>query len=114
MMYINRLYTEPIDGQEDTAIQGVADTVLQLPAGTPYLDSPDLDGDDDIVEIRKTYEDIYPRALLTITEVSTVQAKHTDESTGEVTYWTAYRFKAKKSQDNTPFEFDEDLSLIHI
>lgn len=111
MMYINRLYTEPIDGQEDTAIQGVADTVLQLPAGTPYLDSPDLDGDDDIVEIRKTYEDIYPRALLTITEVSTVQAKHTDESTGEVTYWTAYRFKAKKSQDNTPFEFDEDYLI---
>lgn len=111
MMYINRLYTEPIDGQEDTAIQGVADTVLQLPAGTPYLDSPDLDGDDDIVEVRKTYEDIYPRALLTITEVSTVQAKHTDESTGEVTYWTAYRFKAKKSQDNTPFEFDEDYLI---
>ena len=105
MAYINKLYTEPIDGQSEVAIQGVSDTILQLPIGTPYIDSdPNLDPDD-ITDILKTYEDIYPRALLTITEVTEIPAKTTDTDTGNVTYWTAYRFKAKL-QDGSPFVFD--------
>lgn len=105
MAYINKLYTEPIDGQSEVAIQGVSDTILQLPIGTPYIDSdPNLDPDD-ITDIIKTYEDIYPRALLTITEVTEIPAKTTDTDTGNVTYWTAYRFKAKL-QDGSPFVFD--------
>lgn len=105
MAYVNKLYTEPTDGQSDVAIQGVADTILQLPIGTPYIDSdPNLDPDD-ITDIVKTYDDIYPRALLTITEVTEISAKTTDSDTGDVTYWTAYRFKAKL-QDGTPFVFD--------
>lgn len=105
MAYISKLYTEPIDGQSEVAIQGVSDTILQLPIGTPYIDSdPDLDPDD-ITDIVKTYEDIYPRALLTITEVTEMPAKATDTDTGNVTYWTAYRFKAKL-QDGSPFVFD--------
>ena len=60
---------------------------------------------DDITDIVKTYEDIYPRALLTITEVTEIAAKTTDTDTGNVTYWTAYRFKAKL-QDGSPFVFD--------
>lgn len=105
MAYINKLYTEPIDGQSEVAIQGVSDTVLLLPIGTPYIDSdPNLDPDD-ITDIVKTYEDIYPRALLTITEVTEIPAKTTDTDTGNVTYWTAYRFKAKL-QDGSPFVFD--------
>jgi len=105
MAYINKLYTEPIDGQSEVAIQGVSDTILQLPMGTPYIDSdPNLDPDD-ITDIVKTYEDIYPRALLTITEVTEIPAKTTDSDTGNVTYWTAYRFKAKL-QDGSPFVFD--------
>lgn len=105
MAYINKLYTEPIDGQSEVAIQGVSDTILQLPIGTPYIDSdPNLDPDD-ITDIVKTYEDIYPRALLTITEVTEIPAKTTDTDTGNVTYWTAYRFKAKL-QDGSPFVFD--------
>jgi len=105
MAYINKLYTEPIDGQSEVAIQGVSDTILQLPIGTPYIDSdPNLDPDD-ITDIVKTYEDIYPRALLTITEVTEIPAKTTDTDTGNVTYWTAYRFKAKL-KDGSPFIFD--------
>ncbi len=105
MAYINKLYTEPIDGQSEVAIQGVSDTILQLPIGTPYIDSdPNLDPDD-ITDIVKTYEDIYPRALLTITEVTEIPAKTTDTDTGNVTYWTAYRFKAKL-QDDSPFVFN--------
>lgn len=105
MAYINKLYTEPIDGQSEVAIQGVSDTILQLPIGTPYIDSdPNLDPDE-ITDIVKTYEDIYPRALLTITEVTEIPAKTTDTDTGNVTYWTAYRFKAKL-QDGSPFVFD--------
>lgn len=105
MAYINKLYTEPIDGQSEVAIQGVSDTILQLPIGTPYIDSdPNLDPDD-ITDIVKTYKDIYPRALLTITEVTEIPAKTTDTDTGNVTYWTAYRFKAKL-QDGSPFVFD--------
>lgn len=105
MAYVNKLYTEPIDGQADVAIQGVADTILQLPIGTPYIDSdPNLDPDE-VTDIVKTYEDIYPRALLTITEVTEIPAKTTDTDTGNVTYWTAYRFKAKLP-DGSPFVFD--------
>lgn len=105
MAYINKFYTEPIDEQSEVAIQGVSDTILQLPIGTPYIDSdPNLDPDD-ITDIVKTYEDIYPRALLTITEVTEIPAKTTDTDTGNVTYWTAYRFKAKL-QDGSPFVFD--------
>lgn len=105
MAYVNKLYTEPIDGQADVAIQGVADTILQLPIGTPYIDSdPNLDPDE-VTDIVKTYEDIYPRALLTITEVTEIPARTTDTDTGNVTYWTAYRFKAKLP-DGSPFVFD--------
>lgn len=105
MAYVNKLYTEPIDGQSEVAIQGVADTILQLPSGTPYIDSEANLDPDDITDIVKTYDDIYPRALLTITEVTEIPAKTTDSDTGNVTYWTAYRFKAKL-QDGTPFVFD--------
>lgn len=105
MAYINKLYTEPIDGQSDVAIQGVSDTILQLPIGTPYIDSdPNLDPDE-VTDIIKTYEFVYPRAELTITEVTEIPAKTTDTDTGNVTYWTAYRFKAKL-QDGSPFIFD--------
>lgn len=112
MMYVNKLYTEPIDGQADVAIQGLKETTnLMLPIDTPYVDSPDIDDDDEIVEIHETNEDIYPRCLLEITEITTVNAKETNEDTGEVTYWKAYRFKAKKKQDGTPFEFDESYVI---
>ena len=105
MAYVSKLYTEPIDGQSEVAIQGVSDTILQLPIGTPYINSDKNLDPDDITDIVKTYEDIYPRALLTITEVTEIAAKTTDTDTGNVTYWTAYRFKAKL-QDGSPFVFD--------
>lgn len=105
MAYVSKLYTEPIDGQSEVAIQGVSDTILQLPIDTPYIDSDKNLDPDDITDIVKTYEDIYPRALLTITEVTEIAAKTTDTDTGNVTYWTAYRFKAKL-QDGSPFVFD--------
>lgn len=105
MAYVSKLYTEPIDGQSEVAIQGVSDTILQLPIGTPYIDSDPNLAPEDITDIVKTYEDIYPRALLTITEVTEIPAKTTDTDTGNVTYWTAYRFKAKL-QDGSPFVFD--------
>ena len=105
MAYVSKLYTEPIDGQSEVAIQGVSNTILQLPIGTPYIDSDVNLDPDDITDIVKTYEDIYPRALLTITEVTEIAAKTTDTDTGNVTYWTAYRFKAKL-QDGSPFVFD--------
>ena len=110
MMYVNKLYTEPTDGQSELAIQGIADNVLQLPTGTPYIDSDGMDDDDQITEITEQNEDIYPRCLLTLTEVTTVDAKTTDEDTGNVEYWKAYRFKAKK-QDGTPFEFDDSYII---
>ena len=105
MAYVSKLYTEPIDGQSEVAIQGVSNTILQLPIGTPYIDSDVNQDPDDITDIVKTYEYIYPRALLTITEVTEIAAKTTDTDTGNVTYWTAYRFKAKL-QDGSPFVFD--------
>lgn len=108
MMYVNKLYTEPIDGQAEVNIKGLKETTnLMLPIDTPYVDSPDIDDEDEIIEAHETNEDIYPRCLLEITDITTVNAKETNQDTGEVTYWKAYRFKAKKKQDGTPFEFDE-------
>ena len=98
MMYVNKLYTEPTDGQSELAIQGIADNVLQLPTGTPYIDSEGMDDDDQITEITEQNEDIYPRCLLTLTEVTTVDAKTTDEDTGNVEYWKAYRFRSRTIQ----------------
>lgn len=108
--YVSRLYTRPIDGDSDIAIQGIAQTTLKMPIGTPYIDSEPNLPDDDITEVVRQYEDIYPRCLLTITEVTEVDATDTDEDTGNVTHWTAYRFKAKK-QDGTAYEFDQSYIL---
>lgn len=110
MMYVNKLYTEPVDGQAEVSVQSYSENVLQLPIGTPYIDSPGLDDDDEIVEVREQNEDIYPRALLTIDSISTIDAKETDEDTGAVTNWKAYRFTAKK-QDGTPFYFDNSYLI---
>lgn len=110
MMYVNKLYTEPVDGQAEAKVQSYSENVLQLPIGTPYIDSPGLDDDDEIVEVREQNEDIYPRALLTIDSLSTIDAKETDEDTGSVSYWKAYRFTAKK-QDGTPFYFDNSYLI---
>ncbi len=111
MMYVNRLYTEPIDGQGEMAIQGITDNALQLPVGTPYIDSPHIDDEDEIMEVAEQNPSIYPRCLLTITEVTTVDATETNEDTGETTVWQAYRFKAKMTQDGTPFEFDDSYLI---
>ncbi len=110
MAYINRLYTHPIDGDSDIAIQGIAQTTLKLPIGTPYIDSEPNLPDDDITEVVRQYEDIYPRCLLTITEVTEVDATETDEDTGNVTHWTAYRFKARL-QSGSAFEFDKSYII---
>ncbi len=105
--YINRTYTKPADGEQDVAIQGIADVALKLPAGTPYIDSEEGLSEDEVTEVIRVYDKIYPRCLLTITEITEVDAQTTDEDTGNVEYWKAYRFKAKL-QDNTPFEFDKE------
>nr|WP_308570835.1 hypothetical protein [uncultured Prevotella sp.] len=110
MAYVNTLYTRPQDGDEDVATQGVSSNELMLPVGTPYIDSEDGLDEDSVVEIVNQYDDIYPRALLTITDITEIQASTTDEDTGNVTYWTAYRFKAKL-QDGTPFHFDKDYII---
>lgn len=106
LAYINRIYTHPIDGDTDIAIQGIAQTTLKLPIGTPYIDSEPNLPEDDITEVVRQYEDIYPRCLLTITEVTEVDATDTDEDTGNVTHWKAYRFKATL-QDGTAYTFDK-------
>jgi hypothetical protein len=110
MAYISKLYTKPQDGDEEVATQGVSSNELMLPKGTPYIDSEDGLDKDSIIEIVNQYDDIYPRALLTITEVTEIQASTTDSDTGNISYWTAYRFKAKL-QDGSAFHFDKDYII---
>lgn len=105
--YVNRLYTKPIDGEADVAIQGIAQTALKMPVGTPYIDSEEGLDDDEVTEIIKQYDDIYPRALLTVSQVTEVDAQTVDEDTKNVTYWKAYRIKAEM-QDGTAFNFDKE------
>lgn len=108
--YVNRLYTTPIDGEADVAIQGIAQTALKMPAGVPYIDSEDNLDEDEVTEVIKQYDDIYPRALLTIEDVKEVDAQTVDEDTKNVTYWKAYRIKAKM-QDGSPFNFDSEYII---
>lgn len=78
-----------------------------MPKGVDYIDASEDMDEDDVVEIRKVYEDIYPRAVLTIKELTTVDAQTTDTDTGNVEKWKAYRMRLAYS-DGSAFSFSKD------
>lgn len=76
-------------------VEGVVETRLKLPTGTPYIDAWENMKDEDVVEGVIVLEEVYPRNIGTISKVTT--KKYTDKIENEddsVSYedWNAFRF----------------------
>ena len=76
-------------------VEGVVETRLKLPTGTPYIDAWENMKDEDIVEGVIVLDEIYPRNIGTISKITTKE--YTDKienEDGTTTYekWNAFRF----------------------
>ena len=76
-------------------VEGVVETRLKLPAGTPYIDAWENMKDEDVVEGVIVLEEVYPRNIGTISKITI--KKYTDKienEDGTVSYedWNAFRF----------------------
>lgn len=76
-------------------VEGVVETRLKLPAGTPYIDAWENMKDEDVVEGVIVLEEVYPRNIGTISKITTKE--YTDKienEDGTTTYekWNAFRF----------------------
>lgn len=84
-------FTNDIDG--DMAVNGVVQKRLMLPADTPYIDAYEGMSTEEAIEQVVVFDDIYPRRTGTMSDITTHEYTDTNEDTGEVTKWNAYRFK---------------------
>ena len=123
--YCNRLYafgsTRNIPKnyrgeQSQTAIEGVVQKRLMLPAGTNYVDAwPNMDKDD-VVEGIVIFDDIYPRRVGTLYGVTTKEYTDTiEEEDGTTTEnkWKAYRYKDAGLTFKTDYMIDgEELRIV--
>lgn len=83
------------DDDTSSVVEGVVETRLKLPAGTPYVDAWENMQEEDIVEGVAVFDDIYPRRTGTIASISTKQYTDTvDNGDGTTTQekWNAFRF----------------------
>lgn len=76
-------------------VEGVVETRLKLPTGTPYIDAWENMKDEDIVEGVIVLDEVYPRNIGTISKITTKE--YTDKienEDGTTTYekWNAFRF----------------------
>lgn len=99
-------YRKNSDGS--TVVEGIVETRLKLPSGTPYIDAWEGMSAEDIIEAVEVFEDVYPRRVGTISTVT--PKEYTDEEedeNGNKTYvkWNAFRFTDKD------FTFSEDYIL---
>lgn len=85
---------------EQTVVNGVVQKRLMLPAGTPYIDAYEGMTTEEAIEDVVVFDDIYPRRIGTMSDVTTRTETVTDEdgTEREVTY---YRYK------DTGLVFDE-------
>lgn len=85
---------------EQTVVNGVVQKRLMLPAGTPYIDAYEGMTTEEAIEDVVVFDDIYPRRVGTMSDVTTRTYTVTDEdgTEREVTY---YRYK------DTGLVFDE-------
>lgn len=83
------------DDSTTTVIEGVVETRLKLPSGTPYVDAWENMQKEDIVESVAVFDDIYPRRTGTIASISTKEYTDTIENEDGTTTqekWNAFRF----------------------
>lgn len=76
-------------------VEGVVETRLKLPTGTPYIDAWENMKDEDIVEGVIVLDEVYPRNIGTISKITTKE--YTDKienEDGTTAYekWNAFRF----------------------
>jgi hypothetical protein len=79
-----------------TVVQGVVEKRLKLPAGIDYVDAWPNMADEDVVEAVVNFDEIYPKRIGTISEITTKQYTESVENTdgnSTVETWNAYRFK---------------------
>ncbi|MBP1615806.1 MAG: hypothetical protein H6Q13_3254, partial [Bacteroidetes bacterium] len=99
----------PID--ENLVVNGVVQKRLMLPSGTPYIDAYENMSTEEAVEDIVVFDDVYPRRVGTISEISTKEYTDTTENAdGSTTKekWNAYRFK------NSGLTFSKDYVLSGV
>lgn len=99
----------PRNYRETTVNEGV-DAIFQKRLRIPEALGDSIDAfqdmsNEEVVEATVVFDDIYPRRVGSITNVSTKEYTDTDEETGIVTPWNAYRFK------DSGIVFSEDYVL---
>lgn len=76
-------------------VEGVVETRLKLPTGTPYIDAWENMKDEDIVEGVIVLDEVYPRNIGTISKITTKEyIDKIENEDGTTTYekWNAFRF----------------------
>ena len=84
----------PVD--ESVVVNGVVQKRLMLPEGTPYLDAYENMTQEEAVEDVVIFDDVYPRKIGTLSDITTQEYTDTIESedgTETEEKWLAYRFK---------------------
>lgn len=79
----------PVD--QSTVVNGIVQKRLMLPAGTPYVDAYEGMSDFEAIEAVVVFDDIYPKRVGEITDVSSYESE-VDNEDGTKTKATFYRF----------------------
>ena len=80
----------PVD--QSTVVNGIVQKRLMLPEGTPYVDAHEGLTDLEAIETVVVFDDIYPKRIGEITDVSSYESE-VDNEDGTKTKATFYRFK---------------------
>lgn len=95
---------------EQMVVNGVVQRRLMLPVGTPYVDAYEGMSQEEAVEDIVVFDDVHPKFIGTISEITETTGKYTDEDgneTGET--YPIYTFK-----DTTLKNFTEDYLLDEL
>lgn len=96
----------PVD--ESVVVNGIVQKRLMLPVGIPYIDAyPDMTTEEAVEDI-VVFEDVYPRRIGTVSNITTHEYTDKIEEEGKPTKyekWNAYRFR------DTGITFSEDYVL---
>ncbi len=100
----------------EAVIEGVVETRLKLPEGTPYVDaSPDL-RPEDIVEGVAVFEEVYPHRIGTMTSISVVtytDEEEQEDGTSVKTEWHAFRYRDNELDFRKEYIIDgEELRIV--
>ena len=90
--------------EEQAVVNGVVQKRLMLPEGTPYVDAYDNMPQNEVVEDVVVFDDIYPRRVGTLSDVTSRTETVENEDGTESTY-TYYRYK------DTGLAFDDKYIL---